>query len=336
MKTNEGAPSPEFYLNVGHAVSCLTFHQHLDTRLDVLIAGLSNGKVLVFDCADWKMLFDEDIFDNGVLWLQTAPGDSGSLLFIQARFQGLKVFDISINNKIELREIADFYISHQGFCKGFIDNQGSDIFMFAPSQDSKLTVSVFKKPYIRPKSTLNPETSLKDEKFGSLMSCSRYSDTKILTAYENCQIILWDWGTNEMLINIPVPECGTVMSVVGSDKLGHCVVAGAENKIVVLKVEQDYFQVVKIHEATNSGIGTLALRPDLPILISGGWDSRIRMFSLKHPQKLKPLVVLDFHSEAVESLVVTTSKISSGMCKDKSLTAAGSKDGKISIWSLYS
>ena len=60
------------------------------------------------------------------------------------------------------------------------------------------------------------------------------------------------------------------------------------------------------------------------------------MFSAKHPQKLKPLTVLDFHTEAVESLAVTSSKITHGMNRDKCLTAAGSKDGKISIWSLYS
>ena len=29
------------------------------------------------------------------------------------------------------------------------------------------------------------------------------------------KVILWNWTTNEILMNFPVPECGTVMCVVG-------------------------------------------------------------------------------------------------------------------------
>ena len=62
-------------------------------RIDILIAGLCNGKVVMFDCADWKIILDQPIFENGILWLNTAPAhSSSSLLFIQARFQGFLCF----------------------------------------------------------------------------------------------------------------------------------------------------------------------------------------------------------------------------------------------------
>ncbi len=84
------------------------------------------------------------------------------------------------------------------------------------------------------------------------------------------------------------------------------VVAGSENKIVVLKVNKSEFEIVKVHEITNSGVGSLHIRTDKPILTSGGWDNRLRLFALinseEKPFKLKPLAVLDFHSEAVECL----------------------------------
>jgi len=144
-------------------------------------------------------------------------------------------------------------------------------------------------------------------------------------------------------MRFPVPECGTLMSLTTStsEPLRNIIVAaGSENKIVVLKVKENEFEVLKVVEITNPGMSSMILRSDKPILTTGGWDNRIRLFALKldpeeiKPFKVTPLAVLDFHSEAVECLAI--SLLSSGVCRNKWCTAAGSKDGKISIWTLYS
>ena len=55
----------------------------------------------------------------------------------------------------------------------------------------------------------------------------------------------------------------------------------------------------------------------------------MRLFSLKRANKLKPLGALKFHSESVDCVGFSPGNGSAV------LLAAGSKDGKVSIWDLY-
>ena len=226
------------------------------------------------------------------------------------------------------------------FDLGFTHEENSEIYLFTPAQGSKLGIHTFKQKYIRPLHSLNPELENSTTKYGAVMSCQIFSEDRVIAGYENSQIILWHWRRNEILSTFPVPECGTVMSLCTSklQSLSNIVVvAGSENKIVVLKVTKSEFEIIKVHEITNSGVGNLHIRTDKPILTSGGWDNRLRLFALinseEKPFKLKPLAVLDFHSEAVECL--TSGLLATGVYSGKVCTAAGSKDGKVSIWTLY-
>ena len=55
---------------------------------------------------------------------------------------------------------------------------------------------------------------------------------------------------------------------------------------------------------------------------------RIRLFSMK---SLKPLAVLSFHSESISKLAFSSNEV----IKSQRLLAAGSRDGRISLWSIY-
>ena len=55
----------------------------------------------------------------------------------------------------------------------------------------------------------------------------------------------------------------------------------------------------------------------------------MRLFSLKRENKLKPLGALKFHDESVDCVAF------SSIIETKILLAAGSKDGKVSIWDIY-
>ena len=103
-------------------------------------------------------------------------------------------------------------------------------------------------------------------------------------------------------------------------------VVGSEDKVVVLDQE---LEVVTERKVTNSGLSSALVRADGKILVTGGWDGRLRVFSWLKPHKLKPLAVLQFHQEAVTSL---SSCESPG---GKHLVVAGGKDGKISVWDIY-
>ncbi|KAM6051726.1 guanine nucleotide-binding protein subunit beta-like protein 1 isoform 4-T4 [Theristicus caerulescens] len=87
------------------------------------------------------------------------------------------------------------------------------------------------------------------------------------------------------------------------------------------------WQVYKTHKLVNAGISDITIRPDKKILATAGWDHRIRIFGWR---KLKPLAVLDYHTATIHCVRFSDHKNPSGR-----LLAAGSKDHRISIWSIY-
>lgn len=58
-----------------------------------------------------------------------------------------------------------------------------------------------------------------------------------------------------------------------------------------------------MRDITNKGVGSVCVRHDDKILICGGWDGRLRLFSWLNPGKFKPLAVLKYHSDTVECIV---------------------------------
>ncbi|XP_069727202.1 guanine nucleotide-binding protein subunit beta-like protein 1 isoform X5 [Phaenicophaeus curvirostris] len=87
------------------------------------------------------------------------------------------------------------------------------------------------------------------------------------------------------------------------------------------------WQVCRTHELVNPGISDITIRPDKKILATAGWDHRIRIFGWK---KMKPLAVLDFHTATVHCVSFSDHKN-----PKERLLAAGSKDHRISVWSIY-
>ncbi|XP_059404674.1 guanine nucleotide-binding protein subunit beta-like protein 1 [Carassius carassius] len=81
-------------------------------------------------------------------------------------------------------------------------------------------------------------------------------------------------------------------------------------------------------QMTNPGVSQLRIRADGKILATAGWDNNIRVFGWK---KLKPLAVLQHHTD-----MVNTVAFSDHQDPPQRLLAAGSKDQRISVWSIYS
>lgn len=77
----------------------------------------------------------------------------------------------------------------------------------------------------------------------------------------------------------------------------------------------------------NPGVSQLRVRDDGRLLASAGWDHRVRLFGWK---KLRPLAVLQYHTDMVLSVA-----FSDHQDPRQRLLAAGSKDQRISLWSVY-
>ncbi|KAF2121433.1 WD40-repeat-containing domain protein [Lophiotrema nucula] len=122
----------------------------------------------------------------------------------------------------------------------------------------------------------------------------------------------------------------------------------------------------RIVQTKHAGQQSLRVRSDNRILATGGWDSRVRIYSVK---TLKELAVLKWHKESVYAVdfasIVNPSVLetdeAAGQVNDQSVVqpqqqltglgklqkqreqqiklkhwiAAGSKDGKVSLWEVY-
>lgn len=90
------------------------------------------------------------------------------------------------------------------------------------------------------------------------------------------------------------------------------------------------FVVLQLQDSVtlvNPGVSQLCIRGDGKLLASAGWDHRVRVFGWK---KLRPLAVLQYHTDMVQSVA-----FSDHQDPRQRLLAAGSKDQRISLWSIY-
>jgi WD40 repeat protein len=125
---------------------------------------------------------------------------------------------------------------------------------------------------------------------------------------------------------------------------------------VIMAVES---MPLKALQTRHAGQQSLRIRNDGKIFATAGWDSRVRVYSVKG---MKELAVLKWHKEgcytvAFADVSVITGGIDDGNLEGKELAkrigtmtvqqerllkaktghwlAAGSKDGKISLWDIY-
>lgn len=74
----------------------------------------------------------------------------------------------------------------------------------------------------------------------------------------------------------------------------------------------------------KKGVNDIRIRSDDKLVVSAGWDYRVKVYALKKP---RPLAVLKFHTDAVTSIDFNPT-ISNTF-------ATASQDTRIALWSLY-
>ncbi|XP_074062594.1 guanine nucleotide-binding protein subunit beta-like protein 1 isoform X2 [Macrotis lagotis] len=150
----------------------------------------------------------------------------------------------------------------------------------------------------------------------------------LLAGYEDGSVVLWNIAERRILSRLSCHK-EPVMSLDFDSRKAKGVSGSSEKVLCVWSLdEQQNLKVCRTQEFTNPGIADIAIRPDGKILATAGWDHRIRLFGWK---QLKPLAVLDYHSAAVHCVAFSDP----GRANEQ-LLAGGSKDQRISIWSVYS
>ena len=144
----------------------------------------------------------------------------------------------------------------------------------------------------------------------------------LLCGYEDGSLVLWDLKLNKVRSRHKLHD-DAVMCFDYCESTQKGISGSVDDKLQIWKIEEaGNICPVKQVTVTNKGINCIKIRGDSKLFMTGGWDSRIRLFGMK---KCNPLAVLCFHTASVQTVTFS---------KDKTI-AAGSKDSLISIWSIY-
>ncbi|KAL2092200.1 hypothetical protein ACEWY4_011998 [Coilia grayii] len=318
-------PDPQFILRgVGAAVNTLHFSCDRPGP-PLLFSGSAKGAVHIWNLDTRR---SENVLDghggSSVIWVDTLNRET---VLSQGRDMRVCLWRLGEGRG----EVSDcVYTGSVGFCQCCVLSRGpggggSSLLAYASEQMEE--VKVMELPSKVPVSSLKP-----DKKLGMVMCLKMWQPDSgegplLVAGYEDGSLVLWDVSLGRPLSSLSVhPE--PVMCLTFDPSRQRGVSGSAENIIRSWALDgQLNLQQQETVELLNPGISQLCVRGDGKILASAGWDHQVRVFGWK---KLKPLAVLKCHSDMVLSVA-----FSDHSDPAKRLMAAGSKDQRISFWSIY-
>lgn len=149
----------------------------------------------------------------------------------------------------------------------------------------------------------------------------------LICGYESGKLVILDIS-HERSFKVLFEERVFEESCTDAEMLEETIVVVGAGKTV--KIIRDCFQN---EDSTKSkctielpfpGCNSVAIRPDGKLFVTGGWDCKLRFFSLKSG---KLLAVVDHHFEAISEVKFVGA--------EKYFTVAASLDGTISLWALF-
>jgi WD40 repeat protein len=185
----------------------------------------------------------------------------------------------------------------------------------------------------------------------------------VLAGYESGHVAQWQQtGSPPQWTNtyMTVPHAQPVLSLDHAPKLGYFFTSSAD-AVLARHALASTSSEAKIVQTKHAGQQSLAVRSDEKIFATAGWDGRIRVYAAK---SMKELAVLKWHKEGCYAVAFAgvldgndaeTETTSPEADEDGTMTrsnltvsqqrverskrthwlAAGSKDGKVSLWEIY-
>ena len=268
-------------------------------------------------CVDWK------VSSTSILWQHY----SSERLFLCSRGESVSSWDLGssepkCNFKVDLGDYIGF-----SQCDLIKLNHSSILATPGPSQEA---VSVWDTNSGIQICKLLPECDSKN--YGCVMQVKWIflgASLLLLVAYENGELVLWDWPNRTLFSSLKLSDSPLSIAYNADSNMGLC--GTSSEKIVSFHLENGSLHAAKDLEITNPGISCITNRPDNKLVATGGWDSRIRIFSWK---KLKPLAVLDYHKESIECIQFSKYSVPS-FSEGGFLLAAASTDKTVSLWDIF-
>ncbi|KAK1051381.1 Astra associated protein 1 Asa1 [Friedmanniomyces endolithicus] len=205
----------------------------------------------------------------------------------------------------------------------------------------------------------------KDIKTGMVMAIGlHYPDNNrlhVIAGYESGYVCIFAESTTAtkqwQAIYTHISHSQPVLSLNVSPLAGHFYSSSADDILARHLLTPDRTVEPEVVRTKHAGQQSLAVRPDGRIFATAGWDGRVRVYSAK---TMKELAVLKWHKEGVYAVAFATGQdddddaaadSGDGMAvgkremtvseqrvrktKETHWLAAGSKDGKVSLWDVY-
>ncbi|GAB0196930.1 guanine nucleotide-binding protein subunit beta-like protein 1 [Grus japonensis] len=320
-------PDPQFVLRgTGAAVHTLHFScGNQEPDVPILFSGSENGFIHVWNLKTHRV--DKTLDGHGgssVYCVETMGGKNR--LLSQGRDQRICLWDLAEGRTSVTNSV---FTENVGFCRCALLKVAQGRWLMAMAAKAPEEVQVLELPSKTSVCTLKPEVGAK---LGMPMCLKLWqhncdSQPLLLAGYEDGSVVLWNLSMGKALSQLACHQ-EPVMSL-DFDSEKEKGISGSSEKVLSIWSlnEQQNLQVYKTQKLVNAGISDITIRPDKKILATAGWDHRIRIFGWK---KLKPLAVLDYHTATVHCVSFSDHR---NPCER--LLAAGSKDHRISIWSIY-
>lgn len=259
---------------------------------------------------------------SSVIWVSTLQ--STDTLISQGRDMQVNLWDLSEGRS----DVVDsMWTGSVGFCQCSLLEMRPGTFLLAFAGQQTEEIKIIELPSKTPVCTLAPDTKL-----GMVMCIKLWQPDSgpgplLLAGYEDGSLLLWDVTQRSKLSEAKAhPE--PVMCMTFDTERLRGISGSSEKKLSPWMLDgQNNLQLQDCVTLVNPGVSQLCIRGDGKLLASAGWDHRVRVFGWK---KLRPLAVLQYHTDMVLSVAFSDHKD-----PRQRLLAAGSKDQRISLWSIY-
>ncbi|KAM6930629.1 guanine nucleotide-binding protein subunit beta-like protein 1 [Xenentodon cancila] len=317
------SPSPIYTLRgAGSPLNTLHFSCNGgDTPL--LFSGSGNGVIHIWNLQSRRAeKIVEGHSGNSVIWVSTLK--LTDTLISQGRDMQVCLWDL---REGRCEAVESVWTGSFGFCQcSLLETSLTNCLLAFAGQQTE-EIRIIELPSKTPVCTLVPEAKLGMVMCLKLWQPDAGPGPLLLAGYEDGSLLLWDVMQRSKLSQVKAhPE--PVMCLTFDPQRLKGISGSSEKKLSSWTLDnQNNIQLQDSLMMVNPGVSQLCIRDDGKLLASAGWDHRVRIFGWK---KLRPLAVLQYHSDMVLSVAFSDHRQ-----PKQRLLAAGSKDQRISLWSIY-
>ncbi|KAF1798817.1 WD40-repeat-containing domain protein [Mucor lusitanicus] len=332
MKSTPEAPPPPTYIFREHKDT--VNYVHLFSRDQYLASCDADGWIVIWKMKTRRVISKWKAHKDSCLKVTTMTATTEATaasekhtLISQGRDNQIHIWKLHIDDENQEPSLeASIVYNALGFCKFSLHEQQEESALLCfPSRDDIAMFDIYDLTYQCYVLQNIGQTDSGTHRLGSCMAVELFRTSDglfVLAAYESGSTALWEIKDSKSTLIWQQKEHQEPVLDLSIDPFRtFAISSSADNQICKYSLATG--DVINKITIKKSGAVALRIRPDNKIFALGGYDGRIRLFSVK---SMKPLAVLSYHKDTVYSVDFSQS--------DNWMVCA-SQDHRISLWSIF-